>query len=130
VIEGFKNSIEKLSQLLDQKEYLIKPIFIALCSQNAEMTDWIIEKFLDIKANQKQISLLGEIIKRDKNKCEARIKKILSYILTHVESDEIKTMEDLTDIIDIFSFFQGMNAKIEIDYEIKTVDAILDKAIE
>lgn len=30
VIDGFKNSIVKLSQLLDQKEYLIKPIFIAL----------------------------------------------------------------------------------------------------
>ena len=53
VIDGFKNSIVKLSQLLDKKEYLIKPIFTALCSKNAKMADWTINKFLDIDATQK-----------------------------------------------------------------------------
>lgn len=130
VIDGFKHSINKLSQLLEQKEYLIKPIFIALCSQNSEMADWIIDRFLDIKANQKQISLIGEIIKRDTDKSDERIKKILKYILDQVESDDIKTMDSLSDILEIFAFFQGMTDKVSIDYNVKSIDMILDKTID
>lgn len=130
VIDGFKNSIGKLSQLLELKEYLIKPIFIALCSQNSEMADWIIDRFLSVDANQKQISLVGEIIKRDNTKSVDRIKKILKYIIDNVESDDIKTMDSLSDILEIFSFFQGMTDEVGIEYNIKSIDKILDKCID
>lgn len=130
VIEGFKNSIGKLSQLLEQKEYLIKPIFIALCSQNCEMAEWIIDRFLDINANQKQIRLIGEIVQKDQSKAVERVKKIINFILKHTDSEEVKNMESLSDIIEIFTFFQGMTEKIDIEYNIKSVDKILDKTLD
>jgi len=130
VIDGFKNSITKLSQLLDQKEYLIKPIFIALCSQNAEMADWIIDKFLDVKANQKQIRLIGEIIKRDKDKMVERLKKILEYIFSYIESEDTKSIESLSDIIEIFTSSQGLASSVDIKYNVRSIDLILDKTVD
>ncbi len=46
VIQKFKDSFENLASLMSVKQNLIKPIFLAICSKNDEMADWIIDKFL------------------------------------------------------------------------------------
>jgi hypothetical protein len=136
VIDGFKSSISKLSQLLDQKEYLIKPIFIALCSQNAEMADWIIDKFLDTKATQKQIGLLGEIIKHDKSKAVERIMKLLAFIFEHIDSEHTKNIETLCDIIEIFitnaisANELDIKEEVDIKFSLDVIDLILDKTVD
>ena len=109
IIEGFTNSISKFSQFLDQKEYLIKPIFIALCSHYLEMAYWILDKFLDVKASPKQFCLIWEIIIKDKDRALERIKRILNFIFDFIESDDTKNIEPLSDIIKIFTFFHGNN---------------------
>ena len=50
VIEKFKASFTNLAHLMTVKAALIKPIFLAICSKNDEMADWIIDKFLDKEA--------------------------------------------------------------------------------
>ena len=136
VIDGFKNSIVKLSQLLDQKEYLIKPIFIALCSKNAKMADWIIDKFLDIDATQKQIRLLGEIIRHDKDQAIERIMKLLQFILDHIDNHQTRTIDSLSDIISIF-LTNAINTNqtspengVDLIYKIEDIDIICSKTIE
>jgi hypothetical protein len=135
VINGFKSSISKLSKLLDQKEYLIKPILIALCSENSEMANWIIDKFLDLKANEKQVGLIGEIIERDKTKPIDRIIKLLDFIFLNIDSDKVKTMKNLKYFIEIFisnsyKFTDSVEEEVKIKYDIKLIDVILDKTID
>jgi uncharacterized alpha/beta hydrolase family protein len=41
IIEKFKNVFDKLAGLLDTKADLVKPIFLALCAKNKDLSNWI-----------------------------------------------------------------------------------------
>ena len=41
IIEKIKNAFDKLVLLMSTKGALIKPIFLALCSKNSTLGDWI-----------------------------------------------------------------------------------------
>ena len=94
------------------------------------MSDWIIEKFLDVKASHKQIVLLGEIIKRDLSTSAGRISKILSFIIKNASSDTTKSAEELKDLFEIISFFHGMTKEVKVEYSISSLDTLLDKSTE
>ncbi|CAI2384890.1 unnamed protein product [Moneuplotes crassus] len=128
VINDFKNSIGKLLKLLNQKEYLIKPILIALCSKNSEMSDWIIDRFLDLDSNQKQINLIGEIIKKDPSTSSKRISKILSFILESAADSNVKSTEELKDLLEITSFFHNMTEGVQIQYSIESIETLIEKS--
>lgn len=54
IIEKFKSAFDRLSCLLDTNADLIKPIFLALCAKNKDLSNWIIENRL-ISLNEKLI---------------------------------------------------------------------------
>ena len=70
------------------KANLIKPIFLAICSKNDEMADWIIDKFLDKDAKDEQIELIGNIIAVNKGLSIPRINKLMSFVLASIENPE------------------------------------------
>lgn len=100
------------------------------------MADWIIDKFLDTNATQKQIRLLGEIIKHDKNQAIDRIIKLLKFIFDHIDAEDTKNTETLSDIIEIF-LTNAINVNesdhsepVEIKYNVSDIDIMLDKTVE
>ena len=66
IIEKIKNAFDKLAVLMNTKAQLIKPIFLALCSKNQSLGDWIMENRLISMdpdfIKHEQISFLGDII--------------------------------------------------------------------
>jgi hypothetical protein len=46
IIEKIKNAFDKLVLLMSTKGALIKPIFLALCSKNSSLGEWIMQNRL------------------------------------------------------------------------------------
>ena len=85
IIDKIKSAFDKLADLLNTKASLIKPIFLAICSKNMDLGDWIIENRL-ISMNtsaikKEQIKFLGDIIVSNPEKQLVKIIKLKDFIL-------------------------------------------------
>lgn len=74
--------------------------------------------------------MIREIITKDKDKALERIKRILAFIFDFIDSDHTKSIEPLSDIIKIFTFFHGTIKDADIEYNLKAIDTILNKAVD
>ena len=70
MIEKIKSAFDKLALLLNTKAQLIKPIFLAICSKNTQLGDWIMaNRLLKLDPDsikKEQITFLGDIISSNK----------------------------------------------------------------
>ena len=88
IIEKIKGAFDKLAVLMNTKAQLIKPIFLALCSKNQSLGDWIMENRLismnpDIK--HEQISFLGDIISSNRALMLEKLFKLKDFILSVIK---------------------------------------------
>jgi hypothetical protein len=80
-IQKIKNQFSLLASLVDDKSSMIEPTLVSIASHNAEMGDWIIQKFITTPGYEKHASLCGKIIICDKSKVVDRFKLLMSKIL-------------------------------------------------
>eukprot|EP00347_Sterkiella_histriomuscorum_P007708 403347869 len=89
IILKIQNAFDKLAVLLDTKAELIKPIFIAICSKNEQLGDWImINRLLKLQTDaikKEQIKFLGEIISSNKKTQYDKLMKLKDFIFDSVK---------------------------------------------
>ena len=101
IIEKIKNAFDKLVLLMSTKGALIKPIFLALCSKNSSLGDWIMSNRLismdPAYIKKEQISFLGDIISSSKELQMDKVVKLKSFIIQQINkvaSGELKMTAD------------------------------------
>lgn len=87
-IEKMKKSFNQLASLVNVKQNLIEPTFIAISTYNTEMGDWIINQFLKGGKVYKHASLVGEIVMCNKDELPRRLKILQEYVLKELSSIE------------------------------------------
>ena len=58
--------------------------FIALASQNSNLGDWLIDKFLKPERNRKQARLVGELCLCNVNEAPFRLARLKNFILRQI----------------------------------------------
>jgi hypothetical protein len=86
---------------MSAKAAVIKPIFLAICSRNDDMADWIIDKFLVKNARAEEIDLIGSIIAVNKGLSIPRIRKLCAFVLQAIENPENSSCDNILHFIDI-----------------------------
>ena len=88
IIEKIKNAFDKLVLLMSTKGALIKPIFLALCSKNSSLGDWIMSNRLismdPAYIKKEQISFLGDIISSSKELQMDKVVKLKNFIIEQI----------------------------------------------
>jgi hypothetical protein len=97
IIEKIKNAFDKLVLLMSTKGALIKPIFLALCSKNSTLGDWIMTNRLismdPAYIKKEQIQFLGDIVSSSKELQMDKVLKLLAFIIEQINkiaSGELK----------------------------------------
>lgn len=98
IIAQFKILFSMLSELLESKEDLIKPIFLSMCQDNDELCNWVIkEQILNdnfSEVSKLQIVFLGDLIKSQKQP-ESFIQKMIvlrDYLFENVRKFATEAM--------------------------------------
>ncbi len=79
VITKIKGAFDKLVSLLEEKADLIKPIFLALCSKNEDLGEWIMMNRLlkhQDSVKKEQIKFLGDIISSNYERQHTKLQKL------------------------------------------------------
>jgi spore germination protein GerM len=73
-----------------------------LCRSNVELGDWIIEQLCAFSKREVHAKLVAQIIMENPDSQESRINRLLKFILTNLEQEDIKNVVYLTLLIDSF----------------------------
>ena len=88
IIDKIKNAFDKLAILLNTKASLIKPIFLAICSKNKELGDWIMmNRLISLDPNfikKEQIIFLGDIISSNREKQLDKLFRLKQFIIDQI----------------------------------------------
>jgi hypothetical protein len=93
IIEKIKSAFDKLAVLMNTKAQLIKPIFLALCSKNQSLGDWIMDNRLISMdpdfIKHEQIAFLGDIIASSRDLMLDKIFKLKTFIISVINKAAI-----------------------------------------
>ena len=97
IIDKIKNAFDKLAILLNTKASLIKPIFLAICSKNKDLGDWIMmNRLISLDPSyikKEQISFLGDIITANREKQLDKLFKLKTFILDSIKNNATMSEE-------------------------------------
>ena len=92
-IEKIKSQFELLASLVGEKSAMIAPTFISIATHNAEMGDWIINKFISKEQFEPtDATLTGKIVICDKSRVTFRLRMLLARILEIFEKAKQKKL--------------------------------------
>lgn len=97
IIEKIKNAFDKLAALFDTKADLIKPIFLAICSKNESLGDWIMQNRLlklSPSIKREQLKFLGDIISSNRDSQYLKLLTLKEFILTNISLVQNQYLND------------------------------------
>ena len=102
-IAKIKSHFELLTSLSQE---MIEPIFVSISTFNAEMGDWIINRFISTPGLEKHAELCGKLVVCDKAKALSRLQFLLQQIMKMLHDIRQESSSSLTQrvapFIDIF----------------------------
>lgn len=84
-IEKIKSQFDFLVSLVELKGQMVEPTFISISTYNAEMGDWIIQKFLSSPSMEQHASLCSKIVVCDKDHVSERLQMVQDKVLDTLE---------------------------------------------
>jgi len=117
IIEKIKSAFDKLAVLMNTKAQLIKPIFLALCSKNQSLGDWIMDNRLISMdpdfIKREQISFLGDIIASSRDLMLDKVLKLKNFLISVINRARSEELKLTTDQMKLLSrYLKLFNAKV------------------